>query len=236
MRYFFILHRYLLEPDVRDRNPVPQRDVLAVLVQRVPHAGLRGEDKRIADTGDGLHVAAADHCTEDVLLDAAVVLLFEFLDNFRRNIIAPDVNMEDLLFAGAILHDIAKIGEFEASEQGVVSGYTVRGSLIGHLVDGAMAIEKAGEKLGTDKNLLMLLEHMIISHHGEPEFGAAVRPMFLEAEILSQLDLLDARIYEFSNAVAPIKPGEFSSRQWALDNRKLYNPGLGKIDPKAKLF
>ncbi len=147
----------------------------------------------------------------------------------------PSINKE-LLYSGVILHDVAKIWEFDVSETGIVSGYSVEGTLIGHLVKGAMNIEKTGEKLGTDKNLLMLIEHMVISHHGEPEFGAAVRPMFIEAEILSQLDLIDARVYEMSHAVSEVEPGSFTARQWALDNRKLFNPGLNEIIAKAELL
>lgn len=149
--------------------------------------------------------------------------------------IYPSVE-RDLLFSGVILHDIAKIGEFEVSETGIASGYTVEGTLIGHLVKGAMNIEKIGEELGTDRELLTLIEHMVLSHHGEPEFGAAVRPMFLEAEILSQLDLLDARIYEISQAVSEVDSGDFTPRQWALENRKLYNHGLKEVKPKADLL
>ncbi len=149
--------------------------------------------------------------------------------------IYPSVE-KDLLFSGVILHDVAKIGEFDVSETGIASGYTVEGTLIGHLVKGAMNIEKIGEEIGTDRELLMLVEHMVISHHGEPEFGAAVRPMFLEAEILSQLDLLDARIYEISQAVSEVEAGDFTPRQWALENRKLYNHGLKEIKPKADLI
>ncbi len=143
---------------------------------------------------------------------------------------------KELLFTGVILHDVAKIQEFDVSETGVVSSYTVEGTLIGHLVKGAMNIEKMGEELGIDKELLMLVEHMVLSHHGEPEFGAAVRPMFLEAEILSQLDLLDARVYEISQAVSEVESGEFTPRQWALENRKIYNHGLKDIKPKADLL
>lgn len=149
--------------------------------------------------------------------------------------IYPSVE-KDLLFSGVILHDIAKIDEFDVSETGIASGYTVEGTLIGHLVKGAMNIEKIGEELGTDRELLTLVEHMIISHHGEPEFGAAVRPMFLEAEILSELDMLDARIYEISQAVSEVDSGDFTPRQWALENRKLYNHGLKEIKPKADLL
>ena len=82
----------------------------------------------------------------------------------------------------------------------------------------------------------MLLEHMLLSHHGEPEFGAAVRPMFLEAEILSSLDMLDARIFEMQSAIAGVEKGGFSARQWALDNRKFYNHGRTVGGTDAKLI
>ena len=82
---------------------------------------------------------------------------------------------------------------------------------------------------------VILLEHMLISHHGEPEFGAAIRPLFLEAEILSSLDSLDAKIYEIITATQDIEVGEFSARQWALDNRHLLNHGRKPIEPIANL-
>ena len=144
----------------------------------------------------------------------------------------PTVDRE-LLLAGAILHDIAKTDEFELNGVGLVERYTADGKLVGHLVRGAMIIEKYGNELEIDRDTLMLLEHMLISHHGEPEFGAAVRPLFLEAEILSELDSLDAKIYEFEKATQDIKPGEFSARQWALDDRNLYNHGRKVIEPVA---
>lgn len=142
----------------------------------------------------------------------------------------------DLLFAGVILHDIAKTQEFDVASTGIASGYTADGNLIGHLVRGAMAVEKCGRELGISDNTLMLVEHMIISHHGEPEFGAAVRPMFLEAEILSSLDTLDAKIYEIEQACRAVEPGEFTPRQWALDNRKLYNHDRNHADFTADLM
>lgn len=149
--------------------------------------------------------------------------------------IYPSVN-KDLLYTGVILHDVSKIDEFVVSETGVASGYSAEGQLLGHLVMGAMNIEKTGTELGIDKELLMLVEHMVISHHGEPEFGAAVRPMFLEAEILSILDLLDARIYESEQVISETGNGEFSQKLWFLDNVRLYNPGLNDVDTKANLI
>ena len=143
---------------------------------------------------------------------------------------------KELLISGAILHDIAKILEFEVTDAGIVSSYSVRGNLLGHLTEGAMIVRKAAEKLGVSQETSMLLEHMILSHHGEPEFGAAVRPMFIEAELLSELDLMDARLYEMREALENTAKGEFTGKMWALDNRKLYNHAREDINKKIDLF
>ncbi len=143
---------------------------------------------------------------------------------------------KELLISGAILHDIAKILEFEVSDAGIVSNYSVRGNLLGHLAEGAMIVRKAAEKLGISQQTSMLLEHMILSHHGEPDFGAAVRPMFIEAELLSELDLMDARLYEMREALESTEKGEFTGKMWALDNRKLYNHARENINKKINLF
>lgn len=132
---------------------------------------------------------------------------------------------KDLLYTGIILHDIAKIYEIESSKTGVSTDYTVKGNLLGHLVMGAININEISKQIGISEETATLVEHMLISHHGAPEFGAAQYPMFIEAEILAELDLLDARLYEMSRVLKDVKPCEFSARQWALDNRKLYNHG-----------
>ncbi len=149
--------------------------------------------------------------------------------------IYPFVDRE-LLISGAILHDIAKLTEFEISSSGLATGYTVKGNLIGHLAEGAIMIKQAADKLGIESDAVMLLQHMVLSHHGEPDFGAAVRPMFIEAEILSEIDMMDARIYEMKEATADTAKGEFSGRMWSMDNRKLYNHGRDDLDKTVKLF
>ncbi len=146
----------------------------------------------------------------------------------------PSVD-RDLLLCGAILHDVAKSEEFNLSPTGLVDSYTVSGTLIGHLVKGAMIIEETGKELEIDENTLMLVEHMLISHHGIPEYGAAVRPLFLEAEILSALDTLDADIYEIENVVKGVESGAFTNKVWALDDRKFYNHGRKKTDTEVNL-
>ena len=148
--------------------------------------------------------------------------------------IYPNINRE-LLLSGAMLHDVAKTWEFELSKTGLVKGYSAEGELIGHLVKGAMYIDETAKELGIKSEKITLLQHMILSHHGVPEFGSPVRPMFLEAEILSALDSLDATIFEINNATAKVSVGDFTERQWALDNRKLYNHGLSSTEHKVNL-
>ena len=142
----------------------------------------------------------------------------------------------DMLIAGAMLHDIAKLEEFSVSETGIADGYSVAGNLVGHIAMGAMTVEKYAEKLGIDRETAVLLQHMILSHHGEPEYGAAVRPMTIEAEMLSELDLLDSRLYEMREAVISAPTGDFSQRVWALDNRKLYNHGRVDLNNDPELL
>ncbi len=162
------------------------------------------------------------HTLSIVRLAQGVCRIYPFVDS-------------DLLLSGAMLHDIAKLEELVAGETGIASGYSVEGTLLGHLVKGAMLIEKTAERLGVSHDKAVLLEHMLISHHGDPEFGAAVRPLFIEADILSALDRLDARIVEVNNAVSGVEAGGFSSRQWALDNRSFYNHGRVDVTQETNL-
>lgn len=127
----------------------------------------------------------------------------------------------DLLAAGVILHDLCKITEMAADEIGMVSDYTAEGMLVGHLVQGVAELARCGRELGVRAETMLLLEHMILSHHDLPEFGSPKKPMFPEAEVLHVLDLLDARMFEMNRALANIQPGKFTERIWSLD-RKLY--------------
>ena len=68
----------------------------------------------------------------------------------------------------------------------------------------------------------IMIEHMILSHHYEPEYGSPKRPLFPEAELLHYLDMMDAKMYDMEEAVEMTEPGEFSQRVWTLDNRRIY--------------
>lgn len=129
----------------------------------------------------------------------------------------------DLLLAGTLLHDFAKAKEFAFSELGLVTSYSTRGQLLGHLVMGAQEAADAARELGIPEDKSMLLQHMILSHHGEPEFGAAVRPLFAEAELLYHIDVIDSRMEIYREVLRDLPVGEFSDRVFALEHR-VYRP------------
>lgn len=131
----------------------------------------------------------------------------------------------DLVYAAVILHDIAKLKELQIGKLGLSGSYTVPGQLIGHISLGVSMVGSVCELLDIPGELCTLMQHMLLSHHGQPEFGSPRYPMFPEAELLAQLDMLDARMYEMFDALSGVPKGGFSERLWALDNRQLYQHG-----------
>jgi len=127
----------------------------------------------------------------------------------------------DLLTAGVIAHDLAKITELESDAYGMVREYTTEGLLMGHIVRGVVNIESAGKKAGTDPYTVLLLQHMMLAHHGEAEYGSPRKPMIPEAEALHIIDKADAHLFEITAAVRRLNPGTFSEKIWSLD-RRLY--------------
>lgn len=129
---------------------------------------------------------------------------------------------KDMVIAGVILHDMQKLYEINANEQGISDGYSFEGVLLGHLVMGIKVLDRQMESLGFPREKAIMVEHMILSHHYEPEFGSPKKPLFPEAELLHYLDMIDAKMYDMEDALAKTEPGEFSERVWTLDNRRLY--------------
>lgn len=128
----------------------------------------------------------------------------------------------DLVMAGVILHDIEKINEIESNELGISTGYSFEGQMLGHLIQGIKVLDRLTEELNFPKEKAIMLEHMILSHHYEPEFGSPKKPLFPEAELLHYLDIIDARMFDMYDALDKTEPGTFSDRVWTLDNRKVY--------------
>lgn len=128
----------------------------------------------------------------------------------------------DLVYAGVILHDLAKIEEMEANELGIVSDYTKEGKLLGHIIQGIKHIDRVSREYDIDEEISLVIQHMILSHHYYPEHGSPKYPMIPEGELLHYLDIIDARVYDMQKALGEIEDGEFTNRIWTLDNRQLY--------------
>lgn len=135
----------------------------------------------------------------------------------------------DLVYCGVILHDIAKTEELVVGGLGVATAYSTRGQLMGHINMGVAMVEQAAAELQIPEEKVTLISHILLSHHGQPDFGSPKFPMFPEAEIVSDIDMLDARMYEMYDALGAVKVGEFTERQWSMDNRQLYRHGHGAV-------
>lgn len=136
---------------------------------------------------------------------------------------------KDLIYAGVILHDMAKLEEMDASELGIVTDYTIEGQLLGHIVMGTEKIREAALAVAADNEISMILQHMVIAHHFQPEYGSPKKPMLPEAQMLHFLDDMDAVMYDMKKAVLSTKPGTMSDAVWSLEKRKIYNSKFDKL-------
>src|SRR5437660_1165928 len=173
-------------------------------------------DSEIADAYRSAPAAKAlHHAYIGGLLDH-VVSLFQSCDLVCRNY--PQIN-RDLLLAGAFLHDIGKIHELTYNR---AFSYTTRGQLLGHLI---IELEMLQSKVQLVPNfppeLKTLLEHLIISHHGQYEFGSPKLPMFPEALMLHYLDDLDSKMESVR--------AHFEREAEAGSSWTTYNPSLGRM-------
>jgi len=132
----------------------------------------------------------------------------------------PSLN-RDLLYSGVILHDLGKVFELSGP---VSTTYTVQGNLLGHISIMVNEIGKTAEELGIEGEEVMLLQHMVLSHHGKEEWGSPKKPLIKEAEMLHLIDNVDAKMNMLDRALDKTKPGEFTERIFALDNRSFYKP------------
>jgi 3'-5' exoribonuclease len=124
---------------------------------------------------------------------------------------------QDLLTAGALLHDIGKLEELEYDQ---ATTYSREGNLVGHVTLGAIIVRNVIVSIRDFPEILRTqIEHLVVSHHGHKEFGAPVEPMTLEAMILSAVDDLDAKINQVKQAVAEVGEGEFTA----------YHARLGRV-------
>lgn len=143
----------------------------------------------------------------------------------------PKLN-RDIILVGLFLHDIGKTRELQW-ERGF--SYTDRGELVGHIVEGAIMLHDKAQQVMRETGLRLprhavtVLQHIILSHHTLPEYGAAKIPATPEAILVSILDNLDAKVAIALAAARPERAkgfdlgGNFTERQWSLDT-KLFRP------------
>ncbi|MFD1672719.1 3'-5' exoribonuclease YhaM family protein [Agrilactobacillus yilanensis] len=130
---------------------------------------------------------------------------------------------QSLLYAGIILHDLGKTIELSGAE---TTSYTLAGNLVGHIVLIDEAISRACNELhfDLDDEKIVILRHVILAHHGKLEYGSPVIPKILEAEVLHQLDEMDASVTMISDALNHTPSGHYTQRIFAMDQRQFYKP------------
>ena len=154
--------------------------------------------------------------------------------------IYPVLN-RDILVAGALLHDVGKTLELSGP---VATSYTLEGKLVGHLVLGQDIVREAANELGYfeydslpeaekankeslafhKKEVAVIFEHILISHHAQPEFGAAIRPLTRESQVIAMIDDIDAKMMILNKAYEGVPKGEFTAKIFSMDNRYFYKP------------
>lgn len=219
------------EISIADFLPVSKNDVDAMFSELLEyvdsveniHIGLLLEsffrDEEFAKKYKGTPAAKSVHHTYlGGLMEhsLSVTKTCEFLAGHYENL------NRDLLICGALLHDVGKTRELEV--KGGFS-YSMEGELVGHTIIGIMMIrEKIVDIPDFPERLAQLIEHMLLSHHGVPEWGAVKRPLFKEAVILNYADEIDARMNLIESITCDDAindaDGLWSDKCWYLDGRR----------------
>ncbi|MCR3906046.1 MAG: metal-dependent phosphohydrolase [Tenericutes bacterium] len=148
--------------------------------------------------------------------------MLNMIDPFIK--IYPYLNA-DLLYAGTILHDMSKIDEIS----GVDGEYTKEGLLVGHLVMQTVDIDHAAHELGYENSEeVLMLKHMIISHHGLFNFGSPKKPQTGEALLLWYMDTIDSKLTVLGETLKDTADGSFTSMISVLDKMRFYKHSIKK--------
>jgi 3'-5' exoribonuclease len=132
----------------------------------------------------------------------------------------PPIN-RDLLISGILLHDLAKTRELSSP---IITKYTLEGKLLGHIHMMASEIYAKAKQLDIPEQHTILLQHLVLSHHGKPEFGSAIQPFTKEALLLHMIDDFDAKMTMIDKALETVEPGNFTPRLFTFDDRSFYKP------------
>jgi len=187
----------------------PWRELLARLLLE----GDLAERFAIAPAARSMHHAYIGGLLEHTLSMAAVARLLAAH--------YPYVNL-DLLLAGVLLHDVGKADAYSLDEG---FGHSDDGRLVGHILRGALLIERAASELDFPAGSLQELLHLIASHHGTQEWGSPVVPRTLEAVLLHQIDLLDSRVGGYLDHVRnDLGSGRWTNRRSEMFGTELQRP------------
>jgi 3'-5' exoribonuclease len=186
--------------ELQDRIGAVQHPGIRALLARI--AADHGERLRVWPAAMLVHHAYRGGLLEHVLQVARVADALAAIYGANR----------DLVFAGALLHDVGKLQEFEYHR---ATSYSLEGNLVGHIALGLMMVREAAAGLpALDARTRTEVEHLIASHHGSLELGSPVAPMSIEAMILASADDLDAKLHQVRRALAEDEgDGEFTGYQ-----------------------
>ena len=146
------------------------------------------------------------------------VSLAEHVDYFAHYY--ENIN-RDIAVTGALIHDFGKMIELVGP---AVFHYSTEGKLLGHISIMCGELRIAAKELNINSEVPLLLEHIVLSHHGQYEYGSPVLPLTREALLISMIDNLDSKMLVLDKAYEGIAPGEFTQKIYPLDNRTFYNP------------
>ena len=206
-----------------DRDPDEMMSELTRVLEQVTDASL----KRLLDTffeDEGFVVRFRQSPAAARVHHAYIGGLLEHTLNVVKSCAAlaelyPDAD-KDLLLTAAALHDVGKMDELEWSR---TIKYSDAGHLVGHVAGTTMLVKEAADKIeGFDAVVSLALQHAILSHHGEKQYGSPKEPMSIEAMILHRADDLDAKVGILSEAIKESDrsgdKGLFTKRHFLLDH------------------
>jgi len=133
---------------------------------------------------------------------------------------------KDLIYAGIILHDVCKIFEFDSYEG---SNYTIKGKLIGHIAMGVSLINEVAKELNyQDEEEVMLLEHIMLSHHYYGNFGSPKKPNIAEALMIHFIDNIDSKACVLGEELDLVENGDLTGPIGVLERERYYKHKLSK--------
>ena len=155
----------------------------------------------------------AYHTYSMLMLAGAYIKQYSFLNS-------------DLIYAGIILHDIGKVIELSGAKG---TEYTFEGKMLGHISIGSNIIYATARDLGYEHTEeVTLLNHIVLAHHGEMEFGSPKEPLIPEALVIHLVDLSDSKLAALDKEFAKIKKGEFTQAMNQFDRKSFYYPNIDK--------